>query len=98
MIKLRQQLAADWEPPVIMTGSHGADDIAILNEAISRHLAFVQKTKNEDDVRRIRREYHLKSLVMRSVASVLANDPARWDGSLRDAFDRVVESLKARDI
>jgi LAO/AO transport system kinase len=94
VIKLRQRLAADWEPPVIMTGSRGSDDVASLSEAISRHLAFVQTTRNEDDVRRRRREYHLKSLLTRSVADILAKDPEGMDCSLREAFDRVVERLK----
>ena len=98
VIKLRQRLAADWEPPVIMTGSPGSNDVATLDEAISRHLAFVQKTRNDDDVRRERREYHLKSLVVRSVADILADDPKGIDGSLREAFARVVERLKVRHL
>lgn len=98
VIKLRQRLAADWEPPVIMTGSQGSDDLATLNEAISRHLAFVQRTRNDDDVRRERREYHLKSLVVRSVGDILAKTPKGIDCSLREAFARVVESLKARHL
>lgn len=96
VIKLRQRLAADWEPPVIMTGSQGSDDVATLSEAISRHLAFVQRTRNEDDVRRMRREYHLKSLVTRSVADILAKDPKGMDCSLREAYEHIVASLKAR--
>jgi LAO/AO transport system kinase len=98
VVKLRQRLAADWEPPVIMTGSPGTNDVATLDEAISRHLAFVQKTRNDDDVRRKRREYHLKSLVVRSVADILAEDPKGIDGSLREAFARVVERLKVRHL
>jgi LAO/AO transport system kinase len=98
VIKLRQRLAPDWEPPVIMTGSQGSNDVAILSEAISCHLAFVQRTRNDDDVRRERREYHLKSLVVRSVADILAEAPKGIDGSLREAFARVVESLKARHL
>ena len=96
VIRLRQRLAAAWEPPVIMTTSNGSDDVATLNEAISRHLAFVQRTRNEDDVRRMRAEYHLKSLLTRSVSNILAKDPKVIDCSLREAFDRVVEHLKAR--
>lgn len=98
VVKLRQRLAADWEPPVIMTGSPGTNDVATLDEAISRHLAFVQKTRNDDEVRRERREYHLKSLVVRSVADILAEDPKGIDGSLRKAFARVVERLKVRHL
>lgn len=98
VVKLRQRLAADWEPPVIMTGSPGSNDVATLDEAISRHLAFVQRTRNDDEVRRERREYHLKSLVVRSVADILAGDPKGIDGSLREAFARVVERLKVRHL
>lgn len=98
VVKLRQRLAADWEPPVIMTGSQGSADVASLSEAISRHLAFVQTIMNEDEVRRMRREYHLKSLLTRSVADILAEDPKGMDYSLREAFARVVESLKARQL
>lgn len=98
VVKLRQRLAADWEPPVIMMGSPGSNDVATLDEAISRHLAFVRKTRNDDDVRRERREYHLKSLVVRSVADILAEDPEGIDGSLREAFARVVERLKVRHL
>lgn len=94
MVRLRRRLATDWEPPVILTGATGAAEIAILSEAVSRHLAFAHRTRNMDDVRLRRREYHLRSLVVRSVAETLASDPCVMDGSLREAFDRVVESLR----
>jgi LAO/AO transport system kinase len=95
VINLRKRLASGWEPPVIMTGSEGPDDVATLNEAISRHLAFAQSARNEEYIRRIRMEYHLKSLLTRSVADILSNDPEAMDCSLREAFDRLVERLKA---
>lgn len=91
---LRRRLDAEWEPEVIMTGYEHAG-VAMLSEAVSRHLAFVQRTRNADEVRRQRREYHLKSLLVRSVAEILAKDPRGTGRSLREAFDHVVESLKA---
>lgn len=92
--RLRRRLDAEWEAPVIMTGYEQAG-VATLSEAVSRHLAFVQRTRNADEVRRQRREYHLKSLLVRSVAEILAKDRRGADRSLREAFDHVVESLKA---
>ncbi len=96
--KLRRHLDTAWEPPVILTGSNRSDDIAVLDSAVSRHLAFVKTSRNADDVRRLRREYHLKSLVLRSVTDILAGNPNGVPSSLREAFQHVVESLKARSL
>ncbi len=96
--KLRPRLDTTWEPPVILTGPHSPNDIAALDNAVSRHLAFVKASKNPDDIRRQRGEYHLKSLILRSVADILAEDPNGVPSSLREAFQHVVESLKARSL
>jgi LAO/AO transport system kinase len=96
VIRLRQRLAAAWEPPVIMTASNGSDDVATLNEAISPPPCL----RSEDEERRRcspnARGISPQELLTRSVSNILAKDPKVIDCSLREAFDRVVEHLKAR--
>jgi len=92
--RLRRRLTSDWEPPVIMTAADRPDDIAALHDAISRHLAFVRASRNIDEVRRLRREYHVKSLLMRTVTDILAKNLRAVDCSPREAFELVVARLR----
>lgn len=94
--RLRRRLASDWEPPVIMTAAESPDGITALNDAVSHHLDFLRASRNADEVRRLRREYHVKSLIMRTVADILAESPEAIDRSPREAFERVVGRLKER--
>lgn len=96
VLKLRRHIDAAWVPPVIMTGAASADGVTTLDEAVSRHLAFVRNATNTEEVRRRRREYHLKSLVARSVADILAEESNGPTRSLREAYAHVVEGLRVR--
>jgi LAO/AO transport system kinase len=94
--RLRRRLTSDWEPPVIMTAADRSDDVVALNDAISRHLTLARASRNMDEVRRRRREYHVRSLIMRSVTDILTENPRTIDCSPREAFELIVERLKGR--
>jgi len=93
VLKLRQHLDASWVPPVIMTTAADNDGLAALNEAVSQHHAFLRNNRNADEVQRRRLEYHLKSLVMRSVAEILAKESNSATEPLHVAYARVVAGL-----
>lgn len=94
VLKLRQRVGASWAPPVIMTGAADANGIAALDEAVSRHQAYLRNSTNTEEVQRRRLEYHLKSLMIRSVAEILARETNSTAESLHAAYARVVESLR----
>lgn len=93
VLRLRQHLDAPWVPPVIMTTAADNDGLAALDEAVSQHHAFLRDNRNADEVQRRRLEYHLKSLVMRSVTEILAKESNSATEPLHVAYARVVASL-----
>jgi LAO/AO transport system kinase len=93
--KLRRRFDTRWEPPVILTGSRDEAGVTALDEAVTKHLAFMRETADPVETRRRRTEYHLKSLLQRSLAEVLAATPGLAEGaSLADAYAVVVEQLR----
>jgi LAO/AO transport system kinase len=97
VVALRRRVDAAWEPPVILTGARDADGLAELDQAVTRHLAFARDTTDPVETRRRRTEYHLKSLVQRRVAEILAASPDLVDRHhLGAAFAAVVERLGQR--
>ena len=94
VVKLRRRLDAGWEPPVLLTSHQDDEGIAALDEAVTRHLAWAAERRDAAELRRLRTEYHLKSLVMRRVSEILAEAPeARCERSLAELYDLVLHRL-----
>lgn len=95
--KRRRVSRAGWDAPVILAGARDTNGIAALDDAVTAHRAWAQVHVEAEPTRRRRAEYHLKSLVGRSVAEILAEDAGLADGKgLRDLFVLVSERLRER--
>lgn len=95
--KLRRRLDADWDPPVILTGSRDEDGLAELDAAVTEHLAASRTRIDPTRLRRQRAEYHLRSLFARSVGEIMARSPdLPHEEGLRSMFAAVAAKLAAR--
>lgn len=87
----------NWEPPVILTSLRNDDGLTALDAAVTRHLAFAADTVDAVATRRARMNYHLRSLVQRSVAEIIAGAPEIADqDSLAKAFAAIAQQLGVR--
>lgn len=99
-VKVQRRLDASWHPPVILTTDQDPASVGALDEAVTAHLAW---TAAHQDLAShwARREYHVKSLIMRRLSEVLANADNEGDRySVAELYDlvlsRVAEPAGAR--
>ena len=94
--QLSGRLNRDWVAPVILTSTRDEAGLAELDAAVTRHLAFRRDKQDPERVRRERAEYHLKSLVARSVGEILAEARPDAGRPLDELYGFVAERLSAR--
>jgi GTPase len=87
---------ASWTPPVILVSALNPSSVLALDRAIDGHSAWIQANRDPDDTVRARKEYHVRSLVLRRVSEVLARTSAAASGtSVGELYDRVLASLSS---
>jgi CoA:oxalate CoA-transferase len=92
--KPRGRQHASWTPPVILVSALDGSGVAALDQAIDGHLAWCQANRDPADTARVRKEYHLKSLILRRVSEVLSKTSYAAAGtSVGELYDRVLASL-----
>jgi LAO/AO transport system kinase len=96
-ITARRRDGAAWTPPVILCAPRDEGGLETLDAAITRHLAFSRAAVDPRQTLRRRTEYHLKSLIQRSVEEILNERPDLLDAqaSLGELFADVAKRLYA---
>ncbi|GGX94915.1 GTPase [Litchfieldella qijiaojingensis] len=83
-----------WLPPVIEVTQDGEAGLAELDDAISQHLDWLSKRRDPTETRRLRRRYHVQSLIVRRVAELLGEQPQLLDEpTLRDTYRKALQTL-----
>ena len=77
----RKPEAEEWCPKLIMTSAMDGTGLDELVTTIDQHQALLSATVDADSLRRRRRAYHLRSLIVRKVDEVVAATP-------HEVFDR----------
>jgi LAO/AO transport system kinase len=86
---------AGWVPPVILTSTVEACGAAELAEAVEAHRRSVLTEERQRTLAIARREYHLRSLILRRIDEVLASHRHELqDTSIADAIRLLVDRLR----
>jgi LAO/AO transport system ATPase len=95
IVKPRGQPHASWTPPVLLVSAQDAYGLLALDEAIAGHLAWVAANSDPLDAARARKEYHVRSLILRRVSEILSTTADAMDGtsSVSELYDRVLSRL-----
>jgi LAO/AO transport system kinase len=88
-----------WTRPVILASAQTAAGVAALDEAISAHLMWLEANRDPDETTRLRKRYHVRSLIQRRVCEILSSTRAvAGDASVGAIYDRVLSDLASRDL
>ncbi|PMR75476.1 ArgK/MeaB family GTPase [Billgrantia endophytica] len=83
-----------WLPPVIKVARDRPEDITALDNAVSDHLDWSSRWRDSAEILRLRRRYHVQSLIARRVLEVLSDRPELLEEvSVRDSYLRTVQAL-----
>jgi len=74
----RQGDAKEWRPPVLLTSSRDAESIAALDEAIDRHLEWLEASGGRDRNRIARGKYRLRRWLERRIDDIVERQPATF--------------------
>ena len=84
-----------WTPPVVQTQGDG-EGVKQLSAAIDAHHDWLMDQQPEKLSREKRRRYHLRALFERQVYDLSATDADLAQGTLKDAYARVLAQLCER--
>ena len=97
MRALVKRATGAWRPPVITVAAGAEDGLVALDEAVSLHLDWTARHRDETAVHRRRRRHHLQSLITRRIGELLDEAPSDPERStLREAYDELVGRLSER--
>lgn len=84
----------EWRPPVIEVTQTQEAGLTALDDATSEHLEWLSQRRDPAETRRLRRRYHVQSLIVRRVAELLDDAPELLDDpSLRDTYRKALQTL-----
>lgn len=92
-LKLRPPLDPGWSPPVLAVSQEDPPSYAALNAALQAHREHVSKTRNEPDLSKRRRQYHLESLILRRISELQRDDGTADPCDLDTEYRRLVTLL-----
>ncbi|UQG62645.1 hypothetical protein MIH18_23285 (plasmid) [Marinobacter sp. M3C] len=83
-----------WVPAVIEVSQDSPEGLETLDMTVSEHLDWLKNHRDHAATHRMRRRYHLQSLIIRRVGELLDQQPELLDqGSLQDLYRGSIEAL-----